>query len=424
MNSSCLRIGFVATRLEGTDGVSLEAFKWAQALEEFGHECFYFAGTSDRRAARSRVVAEAHFEHPEVVKISRDLFDDYRRSSATSEAVQELWRSLKRELDAFVADFEIDVLVVENALAMPMNVPLGLALTDLIAQTNIPTIAHHHDFAWERPRFAINAAEDYLQAAFPPSIYPIYNVVINSYAAPELARRTGMSSPRILNVMDFDCPPDEPDEYALTLRDELGIDASEALLLQPTRIVPRKRIERTLELACRLDLPCVVVISHSSGDEGDQYLSYLRDLAARLEVRMILAADRFNLHRGTTPEGRRIYSLADGYQQADLVTYPSSLEGFGNAFLEAIYYRCPLLMSAYEIYRMDIRPKGFEVIEFSDFIDDRTVEKAQAILSNRSRAAAMTEHNYQTAKRHYSYTTLRRRLRVLLDHLTGELYGG
>ena len=33
------------------------------------------------------------------------------------------------------------------------------------------------------------------------------------------------------------------------------------------------------------------------------------------------------------------------------MTYPSSLEGFGNAFLEAIYYRKPLVMSAYEIFK-------------------------------------------------------------------------
>ena len=32
------RIGFVATRLAGTDGVSLETFKLAHVLERMGHE--------------------------------------------------------------------------------------------------------------------------------------------------------------------------------------------------------------------------------------------------------------------------------------------------------------------------------------------------------------------------------------------------
>ncbi len=57
---------------------------------------------------------------------------------------------------------------------------------------------------WERERYAVNAAEDYLQAAFPPHMSSIHHVVINSYAAKELARRTGMRSTLVPNVMDFD----------------------------------------------------------------------------------------------------------------------------------------------------------------------------------------------------------------------------
>ncbi len=35
-----LRIGFISTRLEGTDGVSLETEKWAIILERAGHNVF------------------------------------------------------------------------------------------------------------------------------------------------------------------------------------------------------------------------------------------------------------------------------------------------------------------------------------------------------------------------------------------------
>ena len=41
-------------------------------------------------------------------------------------------------------------------------------LTELIAEQDLCTIAHHHDFAWERQRFATHRADDYLAAAFPP----------------------------------------------------------------------------------------------------------------------------------------------------------------------------------------------------------------------------------------------------------------
>jgi hypothetical protein len=39
-----------------------------------------------------------------------------------------------------------------------LNIPLGLALTELIAETDIPVIGHHHDFFWERKRFLVKGA--------------------------------------------------------------------------------------------------------------------------------------------------------------------------------------------------------------------------------------------------------------------------
>nr|NIO71879.1 glycosyltransferase family 1 protein [Anaerolineae bacterium] len=300
---------------------------------------------------------------------------------------------------------------------IPMNVPLGLALTELIAETHIPTIGHHHDFAWERGRFKVTAASDYQLGAFPPVLPSVHHVVINSYAARQLALRTGVSSMLIPNVMDFDSPPPEPDAYAADLRPTLGIGPDECLLLQPTRVVPRKRIELAIELTRRLDLKCTLVISHSSGDEGTAYETYLRDYADLMGVRVLFATDVIAHDRGRTPDGRKIFSLADVYQQADLVTYPSTVEGFGNAFLETIYYRRPIVVSTYEIYRRDIQPKGFRVIEFGDFITEDTIHQAQAVLRDPALAAEMTEHNYELGRRYYSYRVLENCLVVLMNSL-------
>ena len=40
------------------------------------------------------------------------------------------------------------------------------------------------------------------------------------------------------------------------------------------------------------------------------------------------------------------------------MTYPSTYEGFGNALLEAIYFRVPVVINRYSIYVQDIEPKG------------------------------------------------------------------
>ncbi len=410
-----MKIGFVSTRLAGTDGVSLESAKWAQVLCENGHQCFYFAGELDRPPEHSYLVPEAHFKHPLIEQINADLFDDIYRSPSTSETVSALRRRLKQHIRCFVEQFQLDLLITENALSIPMNVPLGLALTEYITETRIPAIAHHHDFAWERPRFALHAAEDYLKAAFPPAMPFIHHVVINSYAAEQVALRTGMRSTLVPNVMPFENSPPKPDEITRSLRPELGIDEDEILLLQPTRIVPRKRIERSIELARKLEQPCCLLITHSSGDEGEAYFRYLVEYAELLKVRILFAADRFNHERRITAEGKPVFSLADAYYAADLVTYPSTLEGFGNAFLEAIYYRRPLLMSRYEIFKTDIQPKGFEVISFEDFIADDTVQAVKNLLANPDLYTKMADRNYHLGLKYYSYSVLCKRLCALIE---------
>ncbi len=419
MNVKQSRIGFVSTRLAGTDGVSLETQKWATILTGLGHECFYFAGECDRPEERSYLVPEAHFNHPEIEALNSDLFDDNARSDETSGKIQALRYHLKRKLYEYVRGFKLNLLVVENALSLPMNVPLGLALTEFIAETYIPTIAHNHDFSWERSRFSVTAAYDYLRAAFPPTLPSIHHVVINSFGGRQLALRTGASSRLIPNVMDFDNPPAEPDAYSGEIRSALGIEPDEYFLLQPTRIVPRKRIELAIELARRLGIRCRVVITHKSGDEGTAYESYLRDYAELLGVRVVFGSDIVNHERGQLPNGQKVFSLADAYQHADLVTYPSTIEGFGNAFLETIYYCRPIVISTYEIFKTDIQPKGFRVIGFEDFITKDTVDQALAVIEDPKLEAETVEHNYAIGRRYYSYRTLEGCLVSLLNECLG-----
>jgi glycosyltransferase involved in cell wall biosynthesis len=420
MNNSRNRVGFVSTRLAGTDGVSLETIKWANLLKKLQYDCFFFAGESDWPEAQTYLVSEAHFNHPAIHQLNDDLFDDFVRSPETSQRVQDLKDHLKQHLYQFIRKFNLDLLIVENALSLPMNVPLGLALTEVIAETDIPTIGHHHDFGWERDRFTVSAADDYLRASFPPRLRSIRHVVINTFAAQQLALRAGVGSTLIPNVMDFESPPPEPDEYVTDLRHTLGIAEDEFFILQPTRIVPRKRIEQAINLLRWLDLPAVLVISHSSGDEGDGYAAFLKDYAEAMEVRLQMASHLFDHRRGTTPDGEKIYSLADAYQAADFITYLSSIEGFGNAFLETVYFRRPMVVSSYNIFRTDIQPKGFKVIGFEDYVSQKTVKAVNDLLKNRSLIAETVAHNYEVARRNYSYRVLEERLVALLSDCLGS----
>ena len=437
------RIGIVSTRLSGTDGVSLEAAKWEAVLERLGATCYFFAGQLDRRPERSRLVPEAFFRHPDIDAIStvafagsfdvtatadaehpavhrRDFFSPYVRPPTVTRRVDELRAHLKGELYGFIRDFDLGLLIVENALAIPLNLPLGLALTEMIAETGIPVIAHHHDFAWERRRFAVNCVGDYLAAAFPPRLPSVRHVVINSVQAQQLAWRTGLTSRVVPNVMDFEHPPAPPDTYASAARADLGVPPGERLILQPTRIIQRKGIEHAIELTRRLGLPATLVVSHAGGDEDGDYAERVREFAHLLDVHVRFESEIVNVSRGTTPDGRRIYSLADVYRQADLVTYPSSIEGFGNGFLEAIYYGRPLVVNRYSIYEIDIKPRGFQVVELDSYVSNAAIREARRLLEEPGLAAAWAQTNYALARRHFSLAILEQRLRALLAECFAE----
>jgi glycosyltransferase involved in cell wall biosynthesis len=205
------------------------------------------------------------------------------------------------------------------------------------------------------------------------------------------------------------------------MRESLQIGSGNYLLLQPTRIVPRKRIELAISLAKRIDLPVTVLISHGGRDEGLDYENYLHELCETLSVDVRFAADHFAMTRSKKGDGSKIYSLGDAYLHSDLVTYPSTIEGFGNAFLEAVYFRRPIVMSTYEIYRIDIKPKGFEVVEFDNFITQETVEKTRRLLLNPELTAELCNQNYEIARKHYSFTNLEKYLVVLLNMSQGDL---
>lgn len=413
-------IGFVSTRFAGQDGVSLESAKWAEVLWEDRHVSFWYSGKSDRSPDVSHVVPEAYFGFPENVWINERIWGEERRSRLVTERIRDLAEYLKSTLYRFVEKFELDVLVPQNALAIPMHVPLGIALTEFLSETRMPAIAHHHDFYWERTRFSVNAVPEYLDMAFPPDLPNMRDVVINQEAQEQLALRKGISSLVIPNVFDFENPPAPPDEYAADVREELGLEPDDFFILQPTRVVPRKGIEQSIKLLSFLKNPkCKLVISHEAGDEGYEYLGMLEQLALEEGVDLRVVADRVGEVRQRDAKGRKIYTLWDLYPHADFVTYPSLYEGFGNALLEAFYFRKPVLINRYSIFVRDIEPKGFRLLTMDGFVTPALAERVREVLESERVRNEIVEHNYEVARHFYSYSVVRSNLRAFLSSLTG-----
>jgi len=414
-------IGFVSTRFAGTDGVTLESSKWADVFAKMGHRCYWFAGELDRKTHESFLVPEAHFQHERNQRIIETIFGNKGRKTSVTEAIHDLRSSLKVNLHRFLKEFNINLLIAENALTIPLHIPLGLALTETIAETQIPTIAHHHDFYWERTRFTVNAVNDYLGMAFPPNLPNIEHVVINSTAREQLAHRRGISSLIVPNVLDFESPPDVDPKHRAGFRESIGLQPDDIIILQPTRIIQRKGIEYAIELIKELKNPRYkLVISHEAGDEGFEYPDWIKEYADEHGVDLRLIETRISDTWSASQSGDRPHSLWGIYPHADFITYPSRVEGFGNAFLEAVYFKKPILINRYATFIKDIEPHGFELAVMDGFLAKKTVQTVKNILQSPERIEKMVTSNFEIARRHYSYSVLRKRLNFILINFFGE----
>jgi len=411
-------IGFVSTRFSGTDGVSLESAKWAKILWDHEHVSYWYAGKLDRDPGVSMLVPEAYFYDRDNVWINERAFGTRGRSPELTHRILGVADHLKGTLYDFIENYNIDILLVENALCLPMHIPLGVAVTHLIAETEIPTIAHHHDFYWERPRFSVNAVGDFLSMAFPPTLPSLQHVTINTFAQEDLSWRKGASSIMVPNVIDFENDP--PQGTGLDLRRQIGLEPDDIMMLQPTRVVPRKGIEHSIAMISQLNNPkCKLVVTHESGDEGMEYQASLTELAERSGVDLRFVHAQVQPLDSPGINGATVSSLADAYAQADLITYPSLYEGFGNALIEAFYYRKPVLVNRYAIFISDIEPKGFKVITMDGFLTRNVLDHVRKVISDEAYRADMVNHNFELGKKFFSYSVLRRKLRSLITAFTG-----
>ena len=412
-----MRTGFISTRLNGTDGVSLEVEKWAKVLRRMGHELFFCAGELGGYAAGGTLIPQLHFEHQSIFILSQKAFGSdapERDGEKLADMIYAHADEIRSPLRHFIRSNRLDMIVVENALTIPMNLPLGVALTGLIAELGISTVAHHHDFYWERQRYQSNSILDLLDTAFPAKLPSIRHVVINSIAQRRLKERRGIDSVVIPNVHDFAHPPVGIDSYNRDFRETLGLSKDDYLFLQPTRVIQRKGIEMALELVHRLEMPNVhLFITHRAHDEGIEYWRWLKREAGVMKVDLRLIDHLIGSERRKA-NSHKIYSLWDAYPHADMVTYPSIYEGFGNALLETVYFKRPLVVNRYPVYNADIRPLGFEFVELDGFVDNKAVEKTKELLNNPDQVKAIAEKNYAIAREHFSFEVLERKLKEVI----------
>lgn len=416
------KIALCHFRIGETDGVSLEMEKWRRALEGLGHEVVYIAGNAG--ASETIVIPELHYADEFNTTLTANAFGaltDYADESALRDAVDAVSGSIGRQVRRAIERHAIDVLVPNNLWSLGWNLAAGLGFMEAVEATGKPAIGHHHDFHWERKRYAqptCGFVGDVLDLAFPPRIPTVRHAVINSLARDALLRRTGLAATIVPNVFDFDAPAWEPDDYNSDFREALELEDDDICVLQATRVVERKGIEMAIELVAAMRRPAhqeslrsaglydgrawsgrIVLVLAGLVECAPAYLDALKARAERLGVTLILAGDRVAVERGWW-DGGKVYSLWDCYAHADLITYPSLLEGWGNQFLEAIFARKPIVLFEYPVFVSDLLQHGFEVASLGPEIAGTDSDDLVLAKPERLEAAAETAIRYLTDSAH------------------------
>lgn len=403
-----MKIGYISFRIAGNDGVSLEAERWKRILTKMGHKVVFIAGELDGSGV---VIPELHFTNPEAYLVHEEVVNNNLPFKKVEKDIYELAGKIEGLLRRELRRIKPDVLIVANVFSLPIHFPFAVALERVVNDLKIPTIGRHHDFWWERKRYLRSSYFDFFAKFFPPVGANFRHITINKITQGELKKRYGVDSMIFGDCFDFNNKKTYINGFSKSWRSDFGIKKDDIVFLQATRIVPRKQIELSIELVAKLNNPKVVlVMAGKPGDESGNYIGKLKKLVKQMNIRAKFIGSRVGNKREIV-NGFKTYTLWDCFHNSDLMTYPSAVEGFGNQFIEAVYFKIPIFVNRYPVYKSDLEPLGFETISINGEITDKTVKDIQNLLNDKGRIKTMTEKNFEIAKNNFSFEAIEEKLK-------------
>ena len=281
-------------RLGGSDGVSVVARLWSRILLEHGWNVVTVAG----EGPVDRIVSGL-----EIGAASPPMFG---------------------EVEAAVDD--ADLVIVENLLTIPMNLPASSVVAEVLRGR--PTLLHHHDPPWQRPRFE--------HITDLPVDDPAWrHVTINQLTQRQYAER-GITAHTLYNPFDTqEAPGRRERERERILEIAEAATADTILVSHPVRAIARKNVPEALEICDRVAADTgrpVVYWLPGPAEEG--YANTLDRLIAHASIPVVLDDPT---------------SMSDLYAASDLVVFPSTWEGFGNVPVEASIHGRPVVVGDYPV---------------------------------------------------------------------------
>ncbi len=315
----------------------------AALFTRYGHQVRVLAGAGDVFETGIDVRID-----PLLSSRNTDILARQQPGACDAEKIREYSRNILRFLEESLTGY--DLLIAHNVLTMPYNLPLTRALHRW-ADAGNRLISWNHDspyFYENRGPHLDNEPWDILRENNPNIRY----VAISESRLQEFGKLYGTFEniemiPNGIDPIRFF----RLDELSVRLILENDLFRSELLLVQPSRLHPRKNIETSIRVIRALqdkNVQARLLLTGAYDPHEEQTMIYYRKLTALardLEIEkdiIVVAEARFR--DGSRVTADRI-KMRDLYLISDVLFLPSKQEGFGIPLLEAGMIKLPVVCS-------------------------------------------------------------------------------
>ncbi|MDQ5981458.1 MAG: mannosylglucosylglycerate synthase, partial [Patescibacteria group bacterium] len=252
-----MKIGIFHYKIASTDGVSLEIEKRINILESLGHTVVVVGGKFDKTIPQKSYILKDFDIDDEINRtlVNQTIKDEKIEQIAFQKTFNERKELVEIELDKIFEAEKFDLIIVHNIFSLPLLLWCAYALKKTIEKFNVNTVCVNHDFYFERDYFINSSNADLpkiLEDIFPtPS--EVRHEVINTIASKRLYEIHKISSTVLGDYLDFSHTKTGIDDFNSDFLLQFGIEENDLVVLQATRIVPRKAIEMSILLTAYIN---------------------------------------------------------------------------------------------------------------------------------------------------------------------------
>ncbi|MCF7884940.1 MAG: glycosyltransferase [Candidatus Marinimicrobia bacterium] len=250
----------------------------------------------------------------------------------------------------------IDNIIIHNMMTMPFNLAATEALWNFIQK--YPDKNYYiwtHDLAWQmdchQDKLYNRPPWDLLKRKIPQADY----ITVSNYRQRQISKSMKINKsrikiiPNVIKFQDFL----KYNNFTSKIISQLSIYNRFPVILLPVKIIPRKNIERSINIIANLKryYPDMIALITGNFHEKNIYYQKIKNLVEKKELENNIIFLQKILDDLEVPSGHNPKIVRDLYFVCHLVLYLSNDEGFGIPLLEAAAARVPIVLSDLQVFK-------------------------------------------------------------------------